>query len=113
MDNVFSVNAQNGEVSVVQPLDFETTPSFRLWLQAEDRVSGLAAFTELSIVVTDVNDNSPICKQLVNIALTLPIIFIFLVCFKKSYLFYICILFSSVMRINFKVGGAILFKYKA
>ncbi|OQR69060.1 cadherin-related tumor suppressor-like, partial [Tropilaelaps mercedesae] len=63
VDNVFTVDTQTGEVSVAGLLDFESTPIFRLWLQAEDRVTGLATYTELSIVLTDVNDNAPVCKQ--------------------------------------------------
>nr|CAG4643690.1 EOG090X0007 [Lepidurus arcticus] len=64
--HVFDVNNRTGQVSVVKPLDFETTRQYELWIAATDADSpALSSALKLSINVTDANDNAPIFDQVI------------------------------------------------
>ncbi|XP_046394946.1 protocadherin-like wing polarity protein stan isoform X2 [Ischnura elegans] len=56
----FSIDGLSGEVSLVKPLDFESVPSYRLVIRAQDGGSpSRSNTTQLTISVADVNDNAP------------------------------------------------------
>ncbi|XP_055411863.1 protocadherin beta-12-like [Bubalus kerabau] len=54
----FEINQKSGEVSLTSPLDFETTESYSIIIQATDG-GGLFGKSTLRIQVMDVNDNAP------------------------------------------------------
>ena len=54
----FVIDATNGEVSLVQSLDYESRQEFRLTVSVSD--GQFSTSSRLTITVTDVNDNSPI-----------------------------------------------------
>ncbi|XP_012811431.2 protocadherin-23 [Xenopus tropicalis] len=60
-ENVFTIDAQNGTVTLVQPLDYEETMKYSLTLQARDGHGSKrnVAFALLSITVLDENDFAP------------------------------------------------------
>lgn len=68
----FAVDASTGVVTVAAALDYETTTSYTLVVSATDRGAvPLSATTTVSIAVSNVNDNGPICVASVYTA-TLP-----------------------------------------
>uniref|UniRef100_A0A672YJE6 Cadherin domain-containing protein n=1 Tax=Sphaeramia orbicularis TaxID=375764 RepID=A0A672YJE6_9TELE len=56
---LFSINSKTGEIHVISNVDYETTSSFEIRVQAKDGL-GLSSYATLLISVTDVNDNSPV-----------------------------------------------------
>ncbi|XP_030001927.1 uncharacterized protein LOC115427488 [Sphaeramia orbicularis] len=56
---LFSINPKTGEIRVIGNVDYETTTSFEIRVQAKDGL-GLSSYATLIISVTDVNDNSPV-----------------------------------------------------
>ena len=52
--NAFAIGAQTGAITVAGTLDFETTPSYELTVEASDRTN--APTVPVTITVTDVND---------------------------------------------------------
>ena len=66
ISNTFVVDPISGNVSLIAGLDFETTRSFTLDVSAtdNDNVLGImprSTTVQLTITVTDVNDNPPVC----------------------------------------------------
>ena len=60
----FSIDAQTGEISLQASLDFETTEEFGLQVTAQDGgTPSLSATANVTINITDVNDNSPVFTQ--------------------------------------------------
>ena len=58
---IFTINSLTGVISLIAPLDHETTPLIVLSVQALDRGSSpLSALATISVTVKDVNDNKPI-----------------------------------------------------
>ncbi|XP_066904779.1 protocadherin-like wing polarity protein stan isoform X2 [Halyomorpha halys] len=56
----FSIDSQNGEITLVKPLDYESIRSYRLVVRAQDGGSpGKSNTTQVLVNVKDVNDNSP------------------------------------------------------
>lgn len=64
-DPFFSVHSVNGEVRSLAPLDAEATPVYEFTVTASDNdgVASLTASVQVSIVVTDVNDEPPVFNQ--------------------------------------------------
>ena len=60
-DNLFSVSS-NGVLSVISPLDFETTRSYDLLLRCSDGVG--AASSEVNITVMPINEHPPVFTNL-------------------------------------------------
>ncbi|XP_028315722.1 protocadherin beta-16-like [Gouania willdenowi] len=56
--NVFEINKENGQISVIGNIDFEKSKQFQLNLHTIDE-GGLTDTCELIIEVQDVNDNTP------------------------------------------------------
>ncbi|RZF39681.1 hypothetical protein LSTR_LSTR015378 [Laodelphax striatellus] len=56
----FSIDSQNGEVTLVKPLDYESMRSYRITIRAQDGGSpSRSNTTQLLVNVRDVNDNAP------------------------------------------------------
>ncbi|XP_075054823.1 protocadherin Fat 3 isoform X5 [Mixophyes fleayi] len=58
--NQFNIDFDTGVLSVVSPLDFELTPSFKLTVRASDSLTSARAEVIVDIGVNDVNDNPPV-----------------------------------------------------
>lgn len=58
--NQFSINFNTGVISVIQPLDFETHPAYKLSVRATDSLNGAKADVFVDIILEDVNDNPPV-----------------------------------------------------
>ena len=64
VDNSFMV-MKNGEIRTHRPLDYETTQRYTLWVEAHDNGSpSLSDFCQVTVTVTDTNDNVPLFDQL-------------------------------------------------
>ncbi|XP_078532937.1 protocadherin Fat 4 [Lissotriton helveticus] len=58
--NTFHIDQHTGQISIVQPLDFESTPKFVIWIEARDmEFPPFSSYGKLEVTVVDVNDNSP------------------------------------------------------
>ncbi|XP_049865459.1 fat-like cadherin-related tumor suppressor homolog [Pectinophora gossypiella] len=63
-DTRFAIDADTGYVSVVRPLDRETTPAYVLEVRARDRgIPSLEATALVNVEVVDANDNPPLFSQ--------------------------------------------------
>ncbi|XP_028271994.1 protocadherin gamma-A11-like isoform X43 [Parambassis ranga] len=56
---VFNIDRKSGDIKVVGAVDFETTTSFEIRVKAKDGL-GLYSYAKVLILITDVNDNSPV-----------------------------------------------------
>ncbi|XP_054610682.1 protocadherin Fat 3 isoform X3 [Dunckerocampus dactyliophorus] len=55
----FNIGFDTGIISVVYPLDYETTQYYRLTARATDTLTGAKSEVDVDVVVLDVNDNPP------------------------------------------------------
>ncbi|KAJ8383464.1 hypothetical protein AAFF_G00220600 [Aldrovandia affinis] len=55
----FTINFNTGVVHVIQPLDFETHPAYKLSVRATDSLTGAHSEVFVDIILEDVNDNTP------------------------------------------------------
>lgn len=55
----FDIGFDSGIISVIYPLDYETTQYYRLTVKATDTLTGAKSEVDVDIVVLDVNDNPP------------------------------------------------------
>ncbi|KAM9318351.1 protocadherin Fat 3a isoform 2-T2 [Pholidichthys leucotaenia] len=62
-DHVFQVNQYSGVITTRKPLDYETTASYTLTVQATN-MAGMVSNATLLIQVMDENDNPPVFQQL-------------------------------------------------
>ncbi|CAN9511186.1 unnamed protein product [Ophioblennius macclurei] len=62
-DHVFQINQYSGVITTQKPLDYETTTSYNLIVQATN-MAGMASNATLLIQVVDENDNPPVFQQL-------------------------------------------------
>ncbi|OWA49788.1 Fat-like cadherin-related tumor suppressor-like protein [Hypsibius exemplaris] len=58
-DDLFAIDAEKGDLTVVGVLDREQTAFYRLWIQAVD-TGGLRDFCQVYLTITDVNDEAPV-----------------------------------------------------
>lgn len=56
----FSIDFNTGVINVVQPLDFETHPAYKLNVRATDSLTGAHSEVFVDIILEDVNDNAPV-----------------------------------------------------
>uniref|UniRef100_A0A3Q1EEG5 FAT atypical cadherin 3b n=1 Tax=Acanthochromis polyacanthus TaxID=80966 RepID=A0A3Q1EEG5_9TELE len=56
----FDIGFDTGIISVVYPLDYETTQYYRLTVKATDTLTGAKSEVDVDIVMLDVNDNPPL-----------------------------------------------------
>ncbi|XP_069100904.1 protocadherin Fat 4-like isoform X2 [Argopecten irradians] len=62
---MFGVGTTTGEIYLTQALDYETTTSYSLTVQATDGGTPTDSATAVvTVTVTDVNDNTPVCPSL-------------------------------------------------
>uniref|UniRef100_A0A3B4AML1 Uncharacterized protein n=1 Tax=Periophthalmus magnuspinnatus TaxID=409849 RepID=A0A3B4AML1_9GOBI len=59
----FDIGFDTGVISVIYPLDYETTQYYRLTVKATDTLTGSKADVDVDIVVLDVNDNPPLFQN--------------------------------------------------
>ncbi|XP_058484035.1 protocadherin Fat 3 [Solea solea] len=59
----FDIGFDTGVISVVYPLDYETTQYYRLTVKATDTLTGAASEVDVDVVVLDVNDNAPLFRN--------------------------------------------------
>lgn len=55
----FDIGFDTGIITVIYPLDYETTQYYRLTVKAADTLTGAKSEVDVDIVVLDVNDNPP------------------------------------------------------
>ncbi|KAL6471960.1 hypothetical protein MHYP_G00206100 [Metynnis hypsauchen] len=60
---LFSIGFDTGVISVIAPLDYETSPAHRLIVRATDCLTGARAEVDVEVMVLDVNDNAPVFEQ--------------------------------------------------
>ncbi|XP_058496668.1 protocadherin Fat 1a isoform X5 [Solea solea] len=56
----FSIDFNTGVIHVIQPLDFETHPAYKLNVRATDSLTGAQSEVFVDIILEDVNDNVPV-----------------------------------------------------
>ncbi|XP_019958668.2 protocadherin Fat 1a isoform X1 [Paralichthys olivaceus] len=56
----FSIDFNTGVIHVIQPLDFETHPAYKLNVRATDSLTGAQSEVFVDIILEDVNDNAPV-----------------------------------------------------
>lgn len=56
----FSIDFNTGVIHVIQPLDFETHPAYKLNVRATDSLTAAHSEVFLDIILEDVNDNAPV-----------------------------------------------------
>uniref|UniRef100_A0A673HI96 Protocadherin Fat 3-like n=1 Tax=Sinocyclocheilus rhinocerous TaxID=307959 RepID=A0A673HI96_9TELE len=67
----FDIGFDSGVISVIYPLDYETTPYYRLTIRSTDTLTGARSEVDVDVVVVDVNDNGPAFRN-VSYTTTLP-----------------------------------------
>ncbi|XP_072318668.1 protocadherin Fat 1a [Eucyclogobius newberryi] len=55
----FSIDFNTGVIHVIQPLDFEAHPAYKLNVRATDSLTGAHSDVFVDIILEDVNDNAP------------------------------------------------------
>ncbi|XP_015197069.2 protocadherin Fat 3 isoform X3 [Lepisosteus oculatus] len=60
----FNIDFDTGILSVINSLDYEVTPLFRLIVRATDSLTGARAEVDVDITVLDVNDNAPVFEKM-------------------------------------------------
>lgn len=55
----FSIDFNTGVIHVIQPLDFESHPAYKLNVRATDSLTGAHSGVFVDIILQDVNDNAP------------------------------------------------------
>ncbi|ROL54390.1 Protocadherin Fat 3 [Anabarilius grahami] len=55
----FDIGFNSGMINVIYPLDYETTPYYRLTIRSTGTLTGARSEVDVDIVVVDVNDNAP------------------------------------------------------
>ncbi|XP_041930485.1 protocadherin Fat 1-like isoform X2 [Alosa sapidissima] len=59
----FSISFNSGVISVVQTLDYEVHPAYKLRVRATDAVTGSHSEVFIDIILLDVNDNAPVFEM--------------------------------------------------
>ncbi|XP_061755353.1 protocadherin Fat 3-like [Nerophis ophidion] len=59
----FDIGFDTGVISVLYPLDYETTQYYRLTARATDTLTGAKSEVDVDVVVLDVNDNPPLFQK--------------------------------------------------
>ncbi|KAI2656785.1 Protocadherin Fat 1 [Labeo rohita] len=69
--NQFYIDFNSGLIEVIQPLDYEAHPAYRLCIQATDSLTGANSDVFVDIILEDVNDNAPKFEAMVyNISIS-------------------------------------------
>lgn len=56
----FSIDFNTGVIHVIQPLDFESHPAYKLNVRATDSLTGAHSGVFVDIILQDINDNAPV-----------------------------------------------------
>ncbi|MEQ2298219.1 long-chain fatty acid transporter fat1 [Ameca splendens] len=56
----FSIDFNTGVINVIQPLDFEAHPAYKLNIRATDSLTGAHSEVFVDIILEDINDNAPV-----------------------------------------------------
>ncbi|TRY83135.1 hypothetical protein DNTS_020651, partial [Danionella cerebrum] len=59
----FDIGFDSGVISVVYPLDYETTSYYRLTIRSTDTLTGARSEVDVDITIVDVNDNAPVFRN--------------------------------------------------
>ncbi|KAJ8410896.1 hypothetical protein AAFF_G00188530 [Aldrovandia affinis] len=59
----FNIGFDTGVINVINSLDYEISPSFRLIVRATDYLTGARAEVDVDITILDVNDNTPVFEK--------------------------------------------------
>ncbi|XP_064159770.1 protocadherin Fat 3a isoform X4 [Anguilla rostrata] len=59
----FNIGFDTGVISVINSLDYEISPSYRLIIRATDYLTGARAEVDVDIIILDVNDNAPVFEK--------------------------------------------------
>uniref|UniRef100_A0A4W5KZR2 Cadherin domain-containing protein n=1 Tax=Hucho hucho TaxID=62062 RepID=A0A4W5KZR2_9TELE len=59
----FDIGFDTGVIRVINSLDYEIAPSFRLTVRATDYLTGARAEVDVDVTVNDVNDNPPVFEK--------------------------------------------------
>ena len=72
--NLFALNASTGQLSLEGELDYETTPRYTFVIGSRQEADGqwLSDYLNVTLLVTDVNDNTPVFKPLNLTDLSFP-----------------------------------------
>ncbi|XP_060751945.1 protocadherin Fat 3 [Tachysurus vachellii] len=59
----FDIGFESGVISVIHPLDYETTPYYKLIVRSTDMFTGATSEVDVNIDILDVNDNAPVFEK--------------------------------------------------
>lgn len=59
----FDIGFESGVIRVILPLDFETTPYYKLIVRSTDMFTGATSEVDVNIDILDVNDNAPVFEK--------------------------------------------------
>ncbi|KAG7322395.1 hypothetical protein KOW79_013741 [Hemibagrus wyckioides] len=59
----FDIGFESGVISVIYPLDYETTPYYKLIVRSTDMFTGATSEVDVNIDILDVNDNAPVFEK--------------------------------------------------
>ncbi|KAJ8280395.1 hypothetical protein GJAV_G00054020 [Gymnothorax javanicus] len=59
----FNIGFDTGVISVINPLDYEINPSYRLIIRATDYLTGARSEVDVAVTILDVNDNAPVFEK--------------------------------------------------
>lgn len=59
----FDIGFESGVICVIYPLDYETTPYYKLIVRSTDMFTGATSEVDVNIDILDVNDNAPIFEK--------------------------------------------------
>ncbi|XP_036379468.1 protocadherin gamma-C5-like isoform X4 [Megalops cyprinoides] len=60
VQNLFSVDSQTGEITVIGPIDYEASTSFKMNIRATDKgTPAMEGHTSIEVEILDINDNMP------------------------------------------------------
>ncbi|XP_027900863.1 protocadherin Fat 3a isoform X3 [Xiphophorus couchianus] len=60
----FGIGFDTGVISVINSLDYEETPYYRLTIRATNYLTGSHAEVDVDVLVQDINDNPPVFKEM-------------------------------------------------
>lgn len=59
----FDIGFESGVISVIYPLDYESTPYYKLIVRSTDMFTGATSEVDVNIDLLDVNDNAPVFEK--------------------------------------------------
>lgn len=59
----FDIGFESGVIGIIHPLDYETTPYYKLIVRSTDMSNGATSEVDVNIDILDVNDNAPVFEK--------------------------------------------------